>query len=63
MAKHPRGSDLKRYLAGGDGGPVVMLDLLRFVDRALAVKSHSAVIVFPSRQLHRHRRGSRSVVV
>lgn len=32
MAKDPRGGDLKRYLAEDDGGPVVMLNLLRFVD-------------------------------
>ena len=30
MAVDPRGADLKRYLAEDDGGPVVMLNLLRF---------------------------------
>jgi uncharacterized protein (DUF1330 family) len=32
MAVDPRGADLKRYLAEDPGGPVVMLNLLRFVD-------------------------------
>ena len=31
MAVDPRGADLKRYLAEDPGGPVVMLNLLRFV--------------------------------
>ena len=31
MAIDPRGATLKRYLADDDGGPVVMLNLLRFV--------------------------------
>src|SRR3712207_4848464 len=30
MAVDPRGSDLKRFLAEDPGGPVVMLNLLRF---------------------------------
>lgn len=30
MAVDPRGADLKRYLAEDPGGPVVMLNLLRF---------------------------------
>jgi uncharacterized protein (DUF1330 family) len=30
MAIDPKGADLKRYLAEDDGGPVVMLNLLRF---------------------------------
>ncbi len=30
MAIDPRGADLKRYLADDPGGPVVMLNLLRF---------------------------------
>jgi uncharacterized protein (DUF1330 family) len=30
MAVDPRGADLKRYLAEDAGGPVVMLNLLRF---------------------------------
>jgi uncharacterized protein (DUF1330 family) len=33
MAVDPRGADLKRYLAEDPGGPVVMLNLLRFRDR------------------------------
>jgi uncharacterized protein (DUF1330 family) len=32
MAVDPRGSDLKRYLQEDPGGPVVMLNLLRFAD-------------------------------
>jgi len=32
MAIDPRGRDLKRYLADDPGGPVVMLNLLRFAD-------------------------------
>jgi uncharacterized protein (DUF1330 family) len=32
MAVDPRGADLKRYLAEDPGGPVVMLNLLRFAD-------------------------------
>ncbi|MGZ6124451.1 MAG: DUF1330 domain-containing protein [Myxococcales bacterium] len=32
MAIDPRGSDLKRFLAEDPGGPVVMLNLLRFVE-------------------------------
>ena len=32
MAVDPRGSDLKRYLAEDPGGPVVMLNLLRYAD-------------------------------
>jgi len=31
MAVDPTGADLKRYLAEDPGGPVVMLNLLRFV--------------------------------
>ncbi len=31
MAVDPRGADLRRYLAEDPGGPVVMLNLLRFV--------------------------------
>ena len=34
MAIDPRGADLKRFLAEDPGGPVVMLNLLRFADRA-----------------------------
>lgn len=32
MAIDPRGADLKRYLSEDPGGPVVMLNLLRFND-------------------------------
>jgi uncharacterized protein (DUF1330 family) len=32
MAIDPRGADLKRYLQEDPGGPVVMLNLLRFAD-------------------------------
>ena len=32
MAVDPRGADLKRYLQDDPGGPVVMLNLLRFAD-------------------------------
>ena len=32
MAVNPRGTDLKRYLAEDPGGPVVMLNLLRFTE-------------------------------
>lgn len=32
MAIDPRGSDLRTFLAEDDGGPVVMLNLLRFAD-------------------------------
>ena len=32
MAIDPRGADLKRFLAEDDGGPFVMLNLLRFAD-------------------------------
>jgi uncharacterized protein (DUF1330 family) len=32
MAVDPRGTDLKRYLAEDPGGPVVMLNLLRFAE-------------------------------
>ncbi len=32
MAVDPRGADLKRYLAEDPGGPVVMLNLLRFTE-------------------------------
>lgn len=32
MAINPRGADLKRLLAEDPGGPVVMLNLLRFAD-------------------------------
>ncbi len=32
MAVDPRGADLKRYLAEDPGGPVVMLNLLRFAE-------------------------------
>ena len=32
MAIDPRGADLKRYLQEDAGGPVVMLNLLRYAD-------------------------------
>ncbi|WP_230598468.1 hypothetical protein ACJEDT_01780 [Rhodococcoides fascians] len=32
MAVDPRGRDLKRYLEEDPGGPVVMLNLLRFAE-------------------------------
>jgi uncharacterized protein (DUF1330 family) len=32
MAVDPRGADLKQYLADDPGGPVVMLNLLRYAD-------------------------------
>ena len=32
MAIDPRGADLKRLMAEDDGGPLVMLNLLRFAD-------------------------------
>jgi uncharacterized protein (DUF1330 family) len=32
MAVDPRGADLKRLLAEDDGGPLVMLNLLRFAE-------------------------------
>ncbi|WP_326603325.1 hypothetical protein [Rhodococcus sp. PD04] len=32
MAVDPRGAELKRFLAEAPGGPVVMLNLLRFAD-------------------------------
>lgn len=32
MAVDPRGTDLKRYLQEDPGGPVVMLNLLRYAD-------------------------------
>ena len=32
MAVDPRGADLKRFLQEDPGGPVVMLNLLRFAD-------------------------------
>lgn len=36
MAIDPRGSDLKRYLTEDPGGPVVMLNLLRFTEEGRA---------------------------
>ena len=32
MAVDPRGTDIKRYLQEDPGGPVVMLNLLRFAE-------------------------------
>ncbi|MEU2006975.1 DUF1330 domain-containing protein [Rhodococcus sp. NPDC019627] len=37
MAVDPGGADLKRFLAEDPGGPVVMLNLLRFVDGGRAL--------------------------
>lgn len=37
MAIDPRGTDLKRYLAEDPGGPVVMLNLLRFAEGGRAL--------------------------
>ncbi|GAC1441704.1 MAG: DUF1330 domain-containing protein [Mycobacteriales bacterium] len=36
MAINPTGADLKRYLADDPGGPVVMLNLLRFTENGRA---------------------------
>jgi uncharacterized protein (DUF1330 family) len=37
MAVDPRGADLKRYLQEDPGGPVVMLNLLRFAEGGRAL--------------------------
>ena len=37
MAVDPRGRDLKQFLADDDGGPVVMLNLLRFAEGGRAL--------------------------
>jgi uncharacterized protein (DUF1330 family) len=42
MAVDPRGSDLKRYLQEDPGGPVVMLNLLRFADGGRELYAHYA---------------------
>ncbi len=47
MAIDPRGHDLKRYLADDDGGPVVMLNLLRFADGGRARYREYAAAVAP----------------
>ena len=47
MAIDPHGHDLKRYLAEDDGGPVVMLNLLRFVDGGRAHYREYAAAVAP----------------
>lgn len=51
MAIHPKGADLKRLLAEDPGGPVVMLNLLRFADGGRASYDayidHVATILCP----------------
>jgi len=47
MAIDPRGSDLKRFLAEGADGPVVMLNLLRFADGGRARYGEYARAVEP----------------
>lgn len=42
MAVNPRGRDLKRYLAEDPGGPVVMLNLLRFTEHGRESYAHYA---------------------
>lgn len=42
MAVDPRGADLKRYLSEDPGGPVVMLNLLRFTDGGRALYARYA---------------------
>ena len=42
MAIDPRGSDLKRFLAEDSGDPVIMLNLLRFVDGGRETYQHYA---------------------
>lgn len=36
MAINPQGADLKRLLAEDDGGPIVMLNLLRYAENGVA---------------------------
>ncbi len=47
MAIDPRGSDLKRFLAEDPGGPVVMLNLLRFADGGRARYAEYARAIAP----------------
>jgi uncharacterized protein (DUF1330 family) len=47
MAIDPRGADLKRFLAEDPGGPVVMLNLLRFVEGGQASYAEYARAVAP----------------
>jgi uncharacterized protein (DUF1330 family) len=42
MAVDPRGADLKRYLQEDPGGPVVMLNLLRFAEGGRALYARYA---------------------
>src|SRR5918993_5507245 len=42
MAVDPRGADLKRYLQEDPGGPVIMLNLLRFAEGGRALYAQSA---------------------
>jgi uncharacterized protein (DUF1330 family) len=44
MAVDPRGRDLKAFLADDPGGPVVMLNLLRFSDGGDARESYAAYL-------------------
>lgn len=47
MAIDPRGADLKRFLAEGGEGPVVMLNLLRFADGGRARYAEYARAIQP----------------
>jgi uncharacterized protein (DUF1330 family) len=47
MAIDPRGADLKRFLAEDPGGPVVMLNLLRFVEGGRASYDEYARAIRP----------------
>ena len=45
MAINPRGADLKRFLADDPGGPVVMLNLLRFTEGGRASYDEYARVI------------------
>jgi uncharacterized protein (DUF1330 family) len=47
MAVDPRGTDLKRFLAEDPGGPVVMLNLLRFAEGGRARYQEYARAIMP----------------
>jgi uncharacterized protein (DUF1330 family) len=47
MAIDPRGADLKRFLAEDPGGPVVMLNLLRFVEGGREQYAEYAQAILP----------------
>ena len=47
MPVNPRGADLKRLLAEDPGGPVVMLNLLRFADGGRAGYEAYALAIVP----------------